>query len=106
MPTPQAPMTTSAHPIRPEPLARAFARVALASCALLLVPAVAMQFTDEVNWGPGDFAAATALLFAAGAGCVIVARLPRPRAQRIAIGLAIVAGAALVWAELAVGLLH
>ena len=25
---------------------------------LLVLPALAMQFTREVNWGPGDFAAA------------------------------------------------
>ena len=29
---------------------------------LMLAPAVAMRLTDQVNWGPGDFAAATLLL--------------------------------------------
>ena len=33
---------------------------------LLLVPLVAMQFTDEVNWGPLDFVVAGVLLLSTG----------------------------------------
>jgi hypothetical protein len=39
-------------------------RVALITVGLLMIPAIAMQFSDEMNWGPGDFLVAGALLFA------------------------------------------
>ena len=77
--------------------------VALGTGLLLLVPAVAMQFTSEVSWGPIDFLAAAALLFTAGAAMVLATRcFERRRHKRLAvagIGLAFL----LVWAELAVG---
>lgn len=37
--------------------------IALTTGLLLLVPLVAMQFTDEVDWGGGDFVVAGGLLF-------------------------------------------
>lgn len=71
---------------------------------LLLLPAAAMQFTGEVNWGPGDFGAAAGLLGLTGLaieGAVRIARTPLRRALLItaALGLVLV-----VWAELAVGI--
>jgi hypothetical protein len=41
-------------------------RVALATACILLVPLVAMQFTDEVDWGLADFVVAGALLGGTG----------------------------------------
>jgi hypothetical protein len=41
-------------------------RVALATAFLLLLPLVAMQITDEVDWGVADFAFAGALLGGTG----------------------------------------
>jgi hypothetical protein len=41
-------------------------RVALATACILLLPLVAMQFTDEVDWGVADFALAGALLGGTG----------------------------------------
>jgi hypothetical protein len=41
-------------------------RVALATALILLLPLVAMQFTDEVDWGVADFAFAGALLGGTG----------------------------------------
>ncbi len=77
--------------------------VALAT-VLLLVPAVAMRFTSEVSWGPGDFLAAGILLFGAGSLAVLGLRVVRGRGRRMALVLAIALCLALVWAELAVGL--
>lgn len=74
----------------------------LAAC-LLLTPLIAMQFTREVAWGPGDFVVAAGLLGGAGVGLELAARLRRPL-HRVAVGLAVVAVALLVWAELAVGI--
>ena len=45
--------------------------VALATALLLLVPAIAMQFTSEVAWGPGDFVVAAVLLFGAGVTTIL-----------------------------------
>jgi hypothetical protein len=41
-------------------------RVALATTLILLVPLVAMQFTDQVDWGVFDFVFAAVLLGGAG----------------------------------------
>lgn len=79
--------------------------VAVATALLLLIPAVAMRFTAEVTWGPGDFAAAAALLFAAGTAAVIAARIGH-RVHRRAMLALIATALLLVWAELAVGLFH
>ncbi len=84
-------------------LAQAARRVGLATTLLLLVPAVAMQFTAEVAWGPGDFAAAAVLLFAAGMAWVLGSRGARSVRQRLALGLLVFGTLAGVWAELAVG---
>jgi hypothetical protein len=41
-------------------------RIAFGTALILLVPLVAMQFTDEVNWGVADFVLAGALLGGTG----------------------------------------
>jgi peptidoglycan/LPS O-acetylase OafA/YrhL len=84
------------------PLARSALHVVLATAALLLVPAVAMQFTAEVAWGAGDFAAGAALLFAAGVACARGSRRRRSAGQRVAIGLLVFGALGVVRAEPAV----
>jgi hypothetical protein len=78
--------------------------VALTTLFILLVPLLAMQFTQEVDWGGGDFAVAGALLFGAGMIYVVAARWAQRRAQRAAAAAAVLCALALIWAELAVGL--
>ncbi len=80
--------------------------VAVATALLLLLPAVAMLFTDQVAWGPGDFLIAGLLLFGAGAAAVTGLRHVNGTGQRVALVLAVAFGLAVVWAELAVGLFH
>lgn len=71
--------------------------------ALLLAPAVAMQFTTEVAWGPKDFATLALMLIVAGVAFELAAwRAMRPL-QRSLAGAAISVGFLLVWAQLAVG---
>lgn len=78
--------------------------VALATGLMLLVPLVAMQVTDEVNWSLGDFVVAGGLLFGTGMTYVICARLARRASQRAAIAAACLCGLGLLWAQLAVGI--
>jgi hypothetical protein len=75
------------------------------AAALLVLPAIGMLFTREVNWGPGDFLAAALLLGATGAVLEIVAVLPRRQWRTIGM-LGGLATLLLVWAELAVGIFH
>ncbi|MEE2527240.1 hypothetical protein V0U79_12780 [Hyphobacterium sp. HN65] len=74
--------------------------------ALLAIPAIVMQFTAEVAWGPEDFLVMGFLLLALTALIdVIVSRLAGRRARLIGIAIVLVVFL-LVWAELAVGILH
>lgn len=83
---------------------RVSARIAGLTVALLTIPLMAMQFTTEVNWGAGDFAAAGALLFGASAVYCIAARRARSAPQRVAVAALVLFVFGTVWAELAVGL--
>ncbi len=81
----------------------AFAWVALAACALLLIPLGAMQSTRAVTWGVADFAVMGALLVAAGSALVLVARRVS-RKNRLAVGVLLAGAFGYVWAELAIGI--
>lgn len=72
---------------------------------VLLMPLIAMQFTNEVNWSPADFAAAGVLLLGTGFICELVLRTIKSRRNRIMICIAILLICLLVWLELAVGIL-
>ncbi len=85
-------------------LAKSLVRVAFATALLLLIPLVAMQFTQEVNWTPSDFVVMGGLLFGAGASYVLLVRMGSNGTYRVAVGVAVLAGLLLVWANLAVGL--
>jgi protein-S-isoprenylcysteine O-methyltransferase Ste14 len=71
--------------------------------SILLVPLVAMQFTEEVKWSLMDFVVMGALLLLTGLAIEIVTRKIRSRDLRIGLCLAILLLLFLVWAELAVG---
>ena len=72
--------------------------------AVLIAPAVAMQFTAEVNWGPGDFVVAAGLLGLTGLGLELAARASLSRMGKMFAAGGIVLALLVVWAELAVGL--
>ena len=71
---------------------------------ILLIPLIAMQFTDEVNWTLSDFVVAGVLLLATGLMSEVVIRKVNKMEHRIAIYLAILVAFLLIWAELAVGI--
>jgi hypothetical protein len=70
---------------------------------LLLIPLVAMQFTDDVNWSLFDFIAAGVLLLGTGLVFEIVMSKVPKRSHRIVICLVLLMLLVLVWAELAIG---
>lgn len=72
---------------------------------LLLLPAIAMQFTSEVAWGGEDFLAAALIIGGAGLAIELAVRLLCTPAQRYLAGGAAVLLALAIWAELAVGIL-
>ena len=72
---------------------------------LLLLPLVAMQVSDEVNWGPLDFALAGVLLFGTGLGIELAVRRSGSGAYRLAAALALVGALLLIWINLAVGII-
>jgi len=71
---------------------------------LLLIPFVAMQFTEEVNWQAGDFVVAGVLLLGTGLLCELVLRNVTKTSYRIVLCMTILVLLFLIWAELAVGL--
>jgi hypothetical protein len=78
--------------------------IVLISAILLLIPLIAMQFTDEVKWTLLDFVVAGTLLIGTGVMCELVIRKTKKIKYRIAICLAILIVLMLIWAELAVGI--
>lgn len=72
---------------------------------LLLLPLVAMRFTDEVAWGALDFAVFGAMLAAACTAVELAARATEDLAYRAAVGLAVGAAFLMIWIQLAVGII-
>lgn len=78
--------------------------IMLTATLLLLIPFLAMQFTNEVNWSAIDFITAGILLFGTGLLCELVLRKVKDRKYRFAICAAVVIAFILIWIELAVGI--
>ena len=78
--------------------------ILLISLFLLLIPLIAMQFTDEVNWTTIDFIIAGGLLFGAGLTTEIVMRKIKNLNYKVGLLGAILIIIILIWIELAVGI--
>ena len=72
---------------------------------ILLIPLIAMQFSDEWNWDLFDFVFAGALLFGAGLTYELVAKKGGTTAYRAAVGVAVAIALILVWVNAAVGII-
>ena len=71
---------------------------------LLLIPLIAMLFTDEVSWTASDFVVAGILLLGTGLLVELVIRKVRNKNYQIAAIAVLLAVLFNVWAELAVGI--
>ncbi len=86
-------------------LLRPAAVVALVTVLLLMIPLVAMQFTDDVVWTLSDFIIMGLILFGAGFTYVLISRMSANTTYRAAVAFAVFAGLLLVWVNLAVGII-
>jgi len=73
--------------------------------ALLIAPAVAMQFTGEVQWSPFDFVFASVLLFGLAGTIDLAIRKGGSMAYRLGAGLAVLDSFLLIWVNGAVGVI-
>jgi hypothetical protein len=80
--------------------------IAVATGFILLIPLLAMQFSDDVNWDLADFIVAGVLLLGAGLAWELVARKGNNFTYRVAVGIAVAAVLLLVWTDLALGTEH
>ncbi|HSR49503.1 MAG TPA: hypothetical protein VLV83_01670, partial [Acidobacteriota bacterium] len=76
-----------------------------AAAFLLLLPLVAMQVSDQVNWGALDFAVFASLLAGVGVAYELTVRMTGNAAYRTAVGVALTAAFFLVWLSLGVGII-
>ena len=72
--------------------------------ALLLIPLIAMNFTNDVNWKFFDFLIAGVLLIGTGLTLEFILRKIKTLRYRILFGIALFLVLILIWAELAVGI--
>jgi hypothetical protein len=77
--------------------------VGLGVVAILLIPFMAMQFTDEVRWDLLDFMVMGTLLAGVGAAYVLLSHHMQNAAQKGVLAIALAIGLLAVWMELAVG---
>jgi uncharacterized BrkB/YihY/UPF0761 family membrane protein len=79
-------------------------RIAFITICISLIPFIAMQLSDSINWTVLDFAVAGSLLFGTGLVYELLSRRTQKRRYRAAIGATLTVAFMLIWLELAVGL--
>ncbi|GAB5409625.1 MAG: hypothetical protein BalsKO_19900 [Balneolaceae bacterium] len=85
-------------------LSKYLLRLTIGTLAILMIPLIAMQFSDEVTWTPLDFVIAGGLIFGTGMSYVLISRLSNNSIYRVALLLALLSAFLLVWLNAAVGL--
>ncbi|WP_372751464.1 hypothetical protein [Labilibaculum sp.] len=78
--------------------------IVLISLFVLLIPLIAMHFSNEVNWELADFVIAGALLLGTGLICEAVIRKIENRKYKMIMLSVILIIVLLIWMELAVGI--
>jgi len=72
--------------------------------SLLLIPLIAMQFTDQVIWTAADFLIAGILLLGTGLISEIIMRKIKNKGYKVILIVAALIVLILIWIELAVGI--
>ncbi|MDT0596634.1 hypothetical protein [Glaciecola petra] len=80
-----------------------FGWLAFGTFLVLLVPAVAAQFTQAVQWGASDFIVMGLLIFGSGCLFIVLARKISPK-YWFGVAALVILALVYVWAELAVGI--
>ncbi len=80
-------------------------RIVFVTAALLMIPLVAMQFTDEVAWDLFDFIVMGALLCGVGLAYELVAKKSETAAYRGAFAIGLAGAFLLIWVNGAVGII-
>ena len=83
----------------------AYKGIALATVLILLLPLLAMQFTDEVVWNLIDFIVMGGLLFGTGLTYELISKQMGSTGYSVAVGVALLGMFLLVWVNLAVGII-
>jgi hypothetical protein len=79
--------------------------IALGTAVLLLLPFIAMQFSDQVKWTLSDFIIAGVLLFGTGLAYEFISKMASSLIYRLAVGWALLTALLLIWINLAVGII-
>lgn len=77
--------------------------VGIVTLCLLLIPLIAMQFTDEVVWTFSDFLFAGLILSGSGITFGLIAQKNGHLSYRLAAGIAVVTSLLIIWGNGAVG---
>ena len=80
--------------------------IAITVAVLLLIPFIAMQFSENVNWTTMDFLVMGVLLLGTGLAANIILQKVKNVNYRDALLLIIMLAFFLIWAELAVGIFN
>lgn len=75
----------------------------VAIAVLLLIPFIAMQFTNEVNWSAFDFVVMEVLLLGTALTAELILRITKKKRYKVLLIAVIIIAFLLIWAELAVG---
>ncbi|MDQ3099056.1 MAG: hypothetical protein M3Q44_04905 [bacterium] len=78
--------------------------VFVVTTAVLMIPLLAMQFTDEVDWNLFDFFIIGTLLIGTGLLIVFANRTIKNTNYRVAVVFTLVIALILTWMELSVGI--
>jgi hypothetical protein len=84
---------------------RRLAGIGLTVALILLIPLIAMQFTDEVNWKLSDFVLMGTILFGLGLTYELIARRSEKMMYRVALGVGLAGAFLLFWVNAAVGII-
>lgn len=99
-------MTKDLPPVRPDRLTSILRLIGWGLVAgLLIAPAIAMRFTEEVQWTPFDFIVAGVVLIGAGVVAELTVRASGDWSYRFGAGLAVLGSVLLLWLTGAVGII-